>query len=325
MADEQNLPAGVVAGTREAAFAEAEAAAMAAFNEGAADEVEPEQEATEVQEDEQVADEAADGDTGEVVEEDTTDEATEVTTEAAAFDPDQWDGKIESLPENVRAVVGPIHKTMERGMHQKFQELASLRKEYEQKLESLRADPTPSRKAETGPPPPPTSDMPYEEQVEAQNKRDAYFAKQALEEQFKASPHVQKMEAIAKQQEADTRVQMVQKQPGFTPEVGAAMAQIAESHPYYASLLDTDEGSLVLFQTAKIALENYALKSASGQAQQAAAAKAEAGIKKKASAGQAAISRPGSTRKTTPAENYAKMGFAEAEKAALEAWEAGRS
>jgi hypothetical protein len=322
MADEKTLPPGVVAGSTEATFAEAEAAAMAEFEKGAADEVEPEQEATEVQEDEAGEVEASPADESDEIVEDEAGEPEDAV--APTFDPAQWDGRIESLPENLRVAIAPIHKTMERGMHQKFQEIAALRKEYEQKLESLRADPTPSQKAETGPPPPPTADMTYDEQVEAQNKRDSYFAKKALEETLKTTPEFKQVEVLAKQQEGAARVQLVQSQPGFTPEIGAAMAQIAESHPYYASLLDTNEGALVLFQTAKIALENHELKSSQGKVQQAAANKAEADIKKKASAGQAAISRTGSTRKATPAENYAKWGFAEAEKAALEAWESGR-
>lgn len=237
------------------------------------------------------------------------------------FDPAKWDGNMASLPEKHKALIDPIYKTMERGMHKKFQEIASLKKEYEAKLESLRSDPTPKAKQAEAVPPIPTADLPSEVQERMWNERDLYFARKAIEEQVpKADPRVNE---LLVERETAQRVQMIQSMDGFRPEVGHAMAQIAQSHPYYQSLLDSEEGMVVLFHTAKTALENVELKQAHAGLQQTAAQKAEAVIKKKASAANGAVSRPSGTRKATSADTFAKT-FEAAERAALEAFESIR-
>ena len=101
------------------------------------------------------------------------------------------------------------------------------------------------------------------------------------------------------------------------------MGQIAQSHPYYQSLLDSDEGMVVLFHTARTALENAELKKAQAGVQQTAAKKAEAVIKKKASAANGAVSRPSGTRKATAVDTVANS-FEKANRMALEEWESGR-
>lgn len=236
------------------------------------------------------------------------------------FDPAKWDGNMASLPEKHRALIDPIYKTMERGMHKKFQEIASLKKEYEAKLESLRSDPTPKAKQAEVVPPIPTADLPSEVQERMWNERDLYFARKAIEEQApKADPRVNE---LLVERETAQRVQMIQSMDGFRPEIGQAMAQIAQSHPYYQSLLDSEEGMVVLFHTAKTALENVELKQAQAGVQQTAAKKAEAVIKKKASAAQGAVSRPSSTRKA--AVSNVANSFDEANRLALEEWESRR-
>lgn len=125
------------------------------------------------------------------------------------------------------------------------------------------------------------------------------------------------------EREQQRRLQLVQSQDGFRPEVATAMSQIAQQHPYYNQMLDTDEGMLVLFHTAKNALEAHELRQQSAKVKQSQAEKADAVIKKKASAAKGAVSRPGSTRKSTPADTFAAT-FEDAERAALEAFESGR-
>lgn len=324
MTEEKNPTFGVEPGSVAASYSQAEQSAMDEYMKGAGDDSTA---AEEDSSDEPTVASTTDDYTDEVEEVSAEDETEASEPEPVKFDPDQWDGKNESLPEDVRPYVENIRKTMERGLHGKFQELASLRKEYESKLESLQSakTPTPGQNSNDVPPPPPTSDMTYEEQVEAQNKRDEWFMRREVERKFSELPQFQQVNQMAMQQQAADRTNLVRSQPGFTPEVGAAMAQIAESHPAYARLLDTDESALVLFQMAKIAVDNATLRSGTDKAKQVAATEAGAVVKKKASAGQNAISRAGGTRKATAADNFAKWGFADAEKAALEAWEAGRS
>ena len=124
------------------------------------------------------------------------------------------------------------------------------------------------------------------------------------------------------EREVQKVVETVQAYEGWTPEVGQAMAQIAQSHPYYESMLGSVEGMTVLFHTARTALENAQLKQAGAQVQSAAAKKAEAVVKKQASAATGAVSRPGSTRKSNAADNIARS-WDDAERMAYEAWESG--
>lgn len=242
---------------------------------------------------------------------------------AAAFDPAKWDGNMASLPESIKPTVDVIYKEMERGLTKKFTEVAQLRKQLETKLAELQSDPTPKAKQAEVVPPVPTADLPPETQEQMWNARDAYFARKAIEEQAghlpTADPRVQE---LLMEREVQKVVETVQAYEGWTPEVGQAMAQIAQSHPYYESMLGSVEGMTVLFHTARTALENAQLKQAGAQVQSAAAKKAEAVVKKQASAGSGAVSRPGSTRKSSASDNFAKT-FEDAERLAYEAWESG--
>lgn len=242
---------------------------------------------------------------------------------AAAFDPAKWDGNMASLPESIKPTVDVIYKEMERGLTKKFTEVAQLRKQLETKLAELQSDPTPKAKQAEVVPPVPTADLPPETQEQMWNARDAYFARKAIEEQAghlpQADPRVQE---LLMERDVQKVVETVQAYEGWTPEVGQAMAQIAQSHPYYESMLGSVEGMTVLFHTARTALENAQLKQAGAQVQSAAAKKAEAVVKKQASAGSGAVSRPGSTRKSSAADNFARS-FEDAERIALEAWESG--
>ena len=254
-------------------------------------------------------------------------EVVEVSSEEVqpepVFDPAKWDGDMSSLPEQYKALVDPIYKTMERGMHQKFRELASLKKQYEENLAKLQSDPTPKAKQAEVVPPVPTADLPPETQEQMWNERDAYFARKAIEEQAghlpQADPRVQE---LLMEREVQKVVETVQAYEGGTPEVGQAMAKIAQSHPYYESMLGSVEGMTVLFHTARTALENAHLKQAGAQGQNVAAKKAEAVVKKQASAASGAVSRPTSTRKA--AVSAVAKSFDDANKMALEEWESKR-
>lgn len=256
------------------------------------------------------------------------DESTPVEDQSAkpAFDPTSWDGNMSSLPEEIRPTIDVIYKEMERGLTKKFTEVAQLRKQLETKLAELQSDQTPKAKQVEVVPPVPTADLPPEVQERMWNERDAYFARKAIEEQAgKLIPQNDpKVQELLMEREVQKVVSTVQSYEGWSPEVGAAMAQIAQSHPYYEQMLGSLEGMTVLFHTARTALENAQLKQASAQGQTVAAKKAEAVVKKKASAATGAVSRPGSTRKSSAADNFAKS-FEDAERAVLEAFESGQS
>lgn len=241
---------------------------------------------------------------------------------AAPFDPASWDGNMASLPESIKPTVDVIYKEMERGLTKKFTEVAMLRKQLETKLAELQSDPTPKAKPAEVVPPIPTADLPPETQERMWNERDAYFARKAVEEQKVAAPADPRVQELLMEREVQKVVETVQAYEGWTPEVGQAMAHIAQSHPYYESMLGSIEGMTVLFHTAKTALENQHLKQAGAQGQVAAAKKAEAVVKKQASAATGAVSRPGSARKSSASETFAKT-FEDAERLAYAEWESG--
>ena len=327
MADQTSASAAI--SSRAEAFDNAEAAALEAFT-AEFGEAEATAAAAEAQgEDDQPEEATAVDDTDDSV--DHEQEAEETDSEPAKFDPAKWDGTWEALPEETRQYLEPVHKTMERGLHKNFRELAEAKKEadrareeYTRKLESLQKGPVAGQTDDSGPPLPTADDSP-EEQARKWDAREAWRIQRAVQEQVqKAGANDPKVQQLLAEREAERRVNTIRALPGYEPEVEKAMKYIAEQHPYYASLLDTDEGMTVLFHTAKMALEVEGLKSGKAQTTQAAAQKAEAGIQKKAGAAKGAIQRPG-TRKATPVENYAKWTYADAEKAALEAWESGRT
>ena len=304
-------------------FAAAEEQALSGWTDDSDDavvETAAEDDASEVADDEDQpeAEDASEGD--EAVEESSP---VEDQPEVVEFDAASWDGNMASLPASIKPTVDVIYKEMERGLTKKFTEVAMLRKQLETKLAELQSDPTPKAKQAEVVPPVPTADLPPETQEQMWNERDAYFARKAIEEQAghlpQADPRVQE---LLMEREVQKVVETVQAYEGWTPEVGRAMAKIAQSHPYYESMLGSVEGMTVLFHTARTALENAHLKQAGAQGQNVAAKKAEAVVKKQASAASGAVSRPGSTRKSSAADNFART-FEEAEKLAYEAWESG--
>ena len=302
-------------------FAAAEEQALSGWTDDGDDAVieaaaEDEPEAAYESDDQPEAEDESEGD--EAIEEDSPAE----DQPAAAFDPAKWDGNMASLPESIKPTVDVIYKEMERGLTKKFTEVAQLRKQLETKLAELQSDPTPKAKQAEVVPPVPTADLPPEEQEQMWNERDAYFARKAIEEQKANATADPRVQELLMEREVQKVVETVQAYEGWTPEVGQAMAQIAQSHPYYESMLGSVEGMTVLFHTARTALENAQLKQAGAQVQSASAKKAEAVVKKQASAGSGAVSRPGSTRKSSAADNFARS-FEDAERIALEAWESG--
>jgi uncharacterized protein YdcH (DUF465 family) len=249
-------------------------------------------------------------------------EEPEETQKAETWTAEQWDGNPDSLPDDIKKVFEPVHRVMERGMHKKFQELAALRKEYEDKLARLPGDPAPAPAAQSDAPPPvPTAEMTQEEQNAAWDARDAYFARKAVEEQVKLSGPPEEVQEVVEMRRAEKRLNGMRERLGYDPDVEVAMRQLTQAHPYYGRLFEDDEGMDVLFHTAKTALENAKLQEVATSKKQVAAQDAEAKIKKKASAAKGAVSRPGNPRNSTPADNYANWGFEEAERAALEALE----
>ena len=226
--------------SRAEAFESAEAAALEAFaaEYGAEDDSAPAEAAPEAQgdEDDQPETEQAVDHTNEEVE---TEQAGEdEPAEPEAFDPNKWDGRWETLPDEQRQILDPIHKTMERGLHKNFRELAEARKEagrvrdeYARKLEELHKGPVAGQAEDNGPPLPTEADSP-EEQARKCDAREAWRIQRAVAEQVKQAgakdPQVQQLLA---EREYARRVGLVQTMPGYSEDVGQAMAFIAKQHP----------------------------------------------------------------------------------------------
>ena len=272
-----------------------------------------------VTEDESVADESAGEDavTDDPVEGEPDVEAVEETpveegTVAEPIAATPWDGDPATLPDELKQT----HQAMVQGMNKKFTELADVRKEYETKLEALNA---PQDVEPEGPPPLPSGDVSAEDWNNAQDARQRWFAKDELRQEREAQGKITaEQDAVTQSQsDAQARFDSLGKADGFTDEIAMAMAQVAQSDPYWAEQLRTsDEGTNALFKIVKYELAAQASETNKVKA----AAAADEVIKAKHAAGKRSVSRPKSAA-SIAGDKYAMSGFADAEAQALDAWE----
>lgn len=253
---------------------------------------EPELPAAEAEEDADAKQdpETAEDDTGE------DEPAEEETTE---FDPQNWDGNWDSLPADVKTYVDPVRKIMERGMHQKFQELAQLRKEYEGKLEGLKGKPSDDGQSDDGLPPRPGVDATIDEWVAYSHKlADATAEKRVKEVMQQIEPKLNQLTQTQEQTEITRRCEGIEKRNDYTPEIGARMAELVQSKPQvWGNAVKSDEAIGELFELAKYQV------SASTQAKTTA--------KRKAQASSRSVNRPrerGQAKEATPASKYDPAG-----------------
>ena len=109
-------------------------------------------------------------------------------------------------------------------------------------------------------------------------------------------------QAIASQR----RYNLIAAQDGFNDEIGNQMAHMAQSDPYWAQALDTDEGALQFFNVVKQQAELNALKAKAAELEAAS-------VKRKASASKRVTTKP-SVKKAAPksaADNFAALSFDE--------------
>lgn len=274
---------------------------------------EPEAEEAEAQpEDDQPTEEAAEaGEEEEETPEDPGVLAALAEAVESGWNADEWDGNYQGLPDPVKQVLNPVYKNMERGLHMKFQEVADLKKEYVGKLEGLQKPPQEEQQAKE--PPLPTDDMSAEEYNRAFEARQKWLFEQVLNDKVQrgelASGDV--TAALETQQVQAERVNAVTSQPDYNDDIGMVMAKIAEDQYWYDQYHGSNEGALALYEYAKSIHTAESTK-------QAAATKADAAIKRKNNAAKGSVSRPSSTRKSSPAKNFKEMTWDELEAAAID-------
>jgi len=263
--------------------------------------------------------------TEEVVEDPETepDQAAEETSDEVVVEDSPkpgWDGNPDNLPDELQ----DTYKSMLRGFHSKTRELADAKKETEAlqaKLLLKVSGGDPAEAKDEGPPPLPTGDNITQEQwndaVTAQNK---YYADQNMKQLQESGQFVSAEAHQAEQHKAFTQqlVAEVEALPGYSPEVEQLMLNAMATDPFWASAPNSREGMM--------ALADKAIAHVGSKTQQTAAAtKAEAKIKKQATAASRATPRVTSPKGASPEDVFAKEGFknenekmAYAEKIAIE-------
>jgi len=285
----------------------AESEAMEAFTSIDDEAKEEEVESEPVVEDEQAEEDQAEPETQD-------EEATEEVQAA------KWDGNPDHLPEELKET----YQSMLRGYHSKNRELSEAQKETQALNAKLTLQLSGEGRAPAepeGPPPLPTGENVTQEQwndaVTAQNK---YFADQNMKALKESDQFVPASKFAEEQQRAQTDkvVAEVEALPGYGPEVEQVMLNAMATDPFWASAPNSREGMM--------ALADKAIAHVGAQkTHNAQATKAEAKIRKQATAAQRATPRVTTPKGASAEDVFAKQGFknenermAAAERIALE-------
>ena len=246
-------------------------------------------------------------------EEDETAASEDDESEAEEETPEEpeWDGRWESLPPEEQQKLAPKLKVMEQGLHQKFRELAAMRKEYEEKLEKQTAAPPPKSEESSAFPriQEGESDDHYLQRVAEFTQKLADAAAQKAVSGLTPKLEAQEKELQAAQ--AQQRYLALTRRDGFTPEIETKMAELAQESDFWRDALQSDDGLSQLFDYAKT--------------QVTTSQKRRATTKHKAGAIKRAVSRPRESAPTSkvssPADNFAstleQMGKEAAEELGL--------
>lgn len=221
-----------------------------------------------------------------------------------------WDGNPETVPEKLKPGFDKMYETMRKGvdvwMSKKAQEWNVQRQQYEARLRELETSAQESRRAALEPklPSPPGPDATQEQIDHYYDARAKYAAYQQLKELQEAGLVASPQKASAPQANdvvvaVEKRMALVQKQDGYSDDIGISMAQMAETNPALSQLLLTDEGAVALFQMAKTQADAAAFKKAAADAKSAE-------LKHKAGAVKRKVQKPTSAKKSvSPAHNFA--------------------
>ena len=225
-----------------------------------------------------------------------------------------WDGNPDNLPEELQ----PTYKTMLKGFHAKTRELAEERKKYEdlqaQLLLRITGNPD-AAKAEDSPPPLPTGDNITQEQWnEAVTKQNRWYAdwyaeqnKKELLKELKESGEfapAEKFYELEVQNEVKSIESELMATPGFTDAHAAQMAEILNTNEFWGRAYAQDRRNAA-FQLAHLVMADMGVR----DAKTTAAAKADAKVKKQATAASRAGTRPTAPRGATPEDVFATTGF----------------
>ncbi len=278
-----------------------------------ADVVEGDEEALEA------ADEQSDADESESDDEEPADGDVEASAEEF-----EWDGNPETVPENLKPYFNKTYETMRKGvdvwMSKKATEWDAKRQQYEARLAELEARAQVEQQKANAPKPPV---YPGENATEAQiekywEDKAKYAAYEQYQELVKSGALPDPVSARQSAAAEKARIEAMQiesfitSQPGYTDEIGTLMVQAAESSPFWASQILDKNGAVALFQLVKTQAEAAAYKDAAAKANSAE-------LQRKAGAAKRKVSKPqASSKKVTPARNFADMAFEDRLDAAIE-------
>jgi len=232
----------------------------------------------------------------------TQDEVTEEVSKPV------WDGNPENLPEELE----PTYKSMLQGFHQKTRELAEEKKKFEELQTQLLlkvSDGPAEAKAKEGPPPLPTGDSITQEQWNsAVTEQNAWHAEQARLKNLKElqeSGQFASAEEVAVERQKRYVAEVTAKVaalPGYSKDAEDLMLHTMANNAFWAHAPDSEEGMMEL---ARVSIDAISAKGA----QTVAATKAEAKIRKQATAASRATPRVTTPKGASPEDVFAKDGF----------------
>lgn len=246
--------------------------------------------------------EAADEGTTEVVEE--LEEVAQPTFEQT--------GNPEHLPPELLG----SYKLMQAGYTKKSQEVAEMRRKYEEMNQQVQRNLEAQQKAVKAEARPPRPTNPIEgmsqEAIDQRYREINEYDSETTMLRMIESGQIPDPDKFKQQQEdtnvmaeANRRYQMVSSKDGYNENVENAMMHLVETSQYWNSAVKTDEGALACFDYVKTQLAANEYKTQAAELENAR-------VKRSADAQKRATPKPTTQTKsvaTKPADNFASLGF----------------
>jgi hypothetical protein len=227
--------------------------------------------------------------------------------------PVKWNGNPDELPDDLRET----YKHMQAGFTKKMQDVAERDRQRDELHRAALANLEAQQKAQADKVSPRPTEPTAEMEVTAQNQRWAEINKWDTEQVIRdmvergALPDPDRVnKQLAEQEQLNAvsqRMSLLQRQDGWSDEIEQAMFDATQTNQFWAQQVQTDDGALELFKQVKMQKDAAEYKSE--------AAKLETNkIKRTAKSAKRATQKTSTQTKSvesSPAENFANMGFDE--------------
>jgi hypothetical protein len=247
-------------------------------------------------------------------------EGDEADEDEAAQSVFEWNGNPDELPDHVEYDgkvydLTKVYKSMQAGFTKKMQGLSEKQREAEelakQYAEMVKSQKSQQAEVEDPRPANPTEDMSPDQIEKRWDDIQKWTARQTYRDMVREGtipdPETVKSQMAQQEQQfaAQRRLNLLTSQPGWNEQVEGEMLQLAESNPFWASQLQTDDGALALYEFVQNKMTAAQLK------EQAAKLETEK-VKRSAGSHKRATPKSSSQKKSaakSAADNFADLAF----------------